>query len=144
MDKLQACVLHSIWLFFWDDVIDRLDGSTAPDLAHSLEFGDKYREESLRYVRYHLRDRDDEGEAKREPPRYENPFLEFCGMAAEIFTRTASRDTVERLLLTIEEYFVRAGEGQKMQVSGVLPTFEEYVEFRMGDSAVYTYCAMMP
>lgn len=97
-------------------------------------------------VRYHFRcgEYSSSSSSEKEPPQYDSPFLEFCGMAAEIFNRTATRDTVERLVGTIEEFISHAGEGQKMQLSGELPTFEEYVEFRLGDSAVYTYCAMLP
>ncbi|ORY56568.1 isoprenoid synthase domain-containing protein [Pseudomassariella vexata] len=140
LERLEFCAMFTIWLFFWDDVVDRIDGSEHPEVANSLELGNKYREESYEYVKYHL---GFQTEGDSEPP-YDNPYLEFFAMAAKILTKTADRDTAARFLHETNEFIRCCGWEQECQLAGKILPLDDYVNLRMGGSAVYTYCAFAP
>ncbi|CAH0057599.1 unnamed protein product [Clonostachys solani] len=92
LPRLQFVVIYSIFLFFWDDNIDREEGSCDRELSYDINLGTQYRSEAKGYVNWHLG-----FEAKGCPePEYRNPQLEMFGMAAKILRKMADKDTLRR------------------------------------------------
>ncbi|VUC35483.1 unnamed protein product [Clonostachys rosea] len=92
LPRLQFVVIYSIFLFFWDDNIDREEGSCDKELSCNITLGTQYRSEAKAYVNWHLG-----FEPKGCPePEYRNPQLEMFGMAARILREMADQDTLRR------------------------------------------------
>ncbi|KAK7216923.1 hypothetical protein V2G26_004926 [Clonostachys chloroleuca] len=140
LPRLQFVVIYSIFLFFWDDNIDREEGSCDRDLSYDITLGTQYRSEAKAYANWHLG-----FEAKGCPePQYQNPQLEMFGMAAKIFRRLADQDTLRRFRDEVFLYIDSCQREQEDRLSGKFPSAESYWETRLGTSSVYTFCAFSP
>ncbi|KAF4808338.1 Presilphiperfolan-8-beta-ol synthase [Colletotrichum siamense] len=104
----------ALWLFIWDDEVDAEVGGLASDFQAAQTF----RKETIEYVR-HCLGLDEIEYVAREPPENKT-FLEH-----------------RELLLRELEFFMKTSEvEQKHRLSPDLPSLEEYLETRMGTSAV--------
>ncbi|CAH0027841.1 unnamed protein product [Clonostachys rhizophaga] len=92
LQRLQFAVIYAIFLFFWDDNMDREEGSSHRELTYNINLGTQYRSEAKAYVNWHLG-----FEANGCPePEYRNPQLEMFGMAAKILRKMTDKDTLSR------------------------------------------------
>ncbi|KAK2758475.1 terpene synthase metal-binding domain protein [Colletotrichum kahawae] len=104
----------ALWLFIWDDEV----GAEVGDLASDFQAAQIFRRETVEYVRHCLR-LDEVEYITREPPENKR-YLEH-----------------REMLLRELEFFMKTSEvEQKRRLSPDLPSLEEYVETRMGTSAV--------
>ncbi|KAF4831147.1 Pristinol synthase [Colletotrichum tropicale] len=100
----------ALWLFIWDDEVDAEVG----DLSSDFQAAQTFRRDTIEYVRYCL-GLDEVGCVTREPPKSKIiAFFKVIGDAS------------------CQAY----GAEQKRRLSPDLPSLEEYVETRMGTSAV--------
>ncbi|KAF5516045.1 Presilphiperfolan-8-beta-ol synthase [Colletotrichum siamense] len=104
----------ALWLFIWDDEMDAEVG----DLSSDFQAAQTFRRETIEYVR-HCLGLDEVGCGTREPPENKR-YLEH-----------------RELLFRELEFFTKTSEvEEKRRLSPDLPSVEEYVETRMGTSAV--------
>jgi hypothetical protein len=140
LPRLQFVVIYAIFLFFWDDNMDREEGSSDRELTYDINLGTQYRSEAKAYVNWHLG-----FEAKGCPePDYRNPQLEMFGMAAKILRRMADKDTLRRFRDEVFLYVDSCQREQEDRLSGKFPSAQSYWETRLGTSSVYTFCAFSP
>ncbi|KAI0124155.1 isoprenoid synthase domain-containing protein [Xylariales sp. AK1849] len=140
LERLQFCTIYAIFLFFWDDAVDRESGSYQPDVANSIELGSKHRSEATAYLKYHLGFL---AEGTPEPP-YTNPHLELFAKSAKILRRKAAQDTVVRFLDEVNYYIDYCQWEQEDRLAGKFPSLDTYWAMRLGTSSVYTFCAFAP
>jgi hypothetical protein len=140
LERLSFAVTYTIFLFFWDDNIDRGDSSYELELANSIELGNRYRAEAKAYVDYHL------GFAPKgsQEPVYHNPQLEMFARCAEMLRRGADQDTIRRFRDEVLFYIDCCQQEQEDRLTGRMPNVEEYWKIRLGASSVFTYCAITP
>ncbi|KAH0436035.1 terpene synthase metal-binding domain protein [Colletotrichum camelliae] len=136
----------ALWLFIWDD------DAEVGDLASDFQAAQIFRRETVEYVRHCLR-LDEVEYVTREPPESKIiAFFKVIGDAAceaygigMYFDGHSDRlhDSDKRylehreMLLRELEFFMKTSEvEQKRRLSRDLPSLEEYVETRMGTSAV--------
>ncbi|KAF4876890.1 Presilphiperfolan-8-beta-ol synthase [Colletotrichum siamense] len=100
----------ALWLFIWDDEVDAEVG----DLSSDFQAAQTFRRETIEYVR-HCLGLDEVGCVTREPP--ESKIIAFFKVIGDA---------------SCQAY----GVEQKRRLSPDLPSVEEYVETRMGTSAV--------
>ncbi|KAJ8131819.1 hypothetical protein O1611_g1801 [Lasiodiplodia mahajangana] len=152
-EALRVVASFSAWLFAWDDgVLTRLDKST--DLCansraeiDSLEFsslmGDfnsarTFREETMDYIRDHLmRHKPENSKAASSTRRISG----FAPVGAA-FCRSYNDDQINKFLNEFEFFIKMCEEEHNTQETGRLPTVEEYMQRRMGSSAVRVCLAM--
>ncbi|KAF5528452.1 Presilphiperfolan-8-beta-ol synthase [Colletotrichum aenigma] len=104
----------ALWLFIWDDEVDAEVGYLSSDFQAAQTF----RRETIEYIR-HCLGLDEVGCITPEPPENKR-YLEH-----------------RELLFRELEFFMKTSEvEQKRRLSPDLPSIEEYVETRMGTSAV--------
>ncbi|KAF3804594.1 hypothetical protein GCG54_00012081 [Colletotrichum gloeosporioides] len=138
----------ALWLFIWDDEVDAEVG----DLASDFQAAQTFRKETIEYVRHCLGL--DEGDCvTREPPESRIiAFFKVIGDAScqayglgmyftghyDLIHDSNKRYLEHRELLFRElEFFMKTSKvEQKRRLSPDLPSLEEYVETRMGTSAV--------
>lgn len=125
-------------MFWWDDAIDREDGSDTPELATSLAHGDEYRKQSFEYVQYHL-GFSPEGSEEPEAP---TPATAIFAEVAKYIRNSAEPWVVKQFMITIREFMSGCREEQVYRLSGKFPNVQEYWGFRLRTSAVYTFCAV--
>ncbi|KAH6664445.1 isoprenoid synthase domain-containing protein [Halenospora varia] len=135
LDKAKACdfgYTSAGYFFCWDDAIDREEVT--------LETGDQYRAEALEYIRYHL------GSSNRQSPEPQALTAQLM-LFADIgkFIREECDPEMAKSFFAELQYIIDCcGKEQKNQLSGQLPTKEEYWDMRYGTSGVYAYCVIAP
>ncbi|KAK4444665.1 isoprenoid synthase domain-containing protein [Podospora aff. communis PSN243] len=131
-ETLEIAALYTIWAFLWDDVVD---GSEAEGKGSESEVrkAEQYRDASYPFVKFHLI-----GASKEEvEPPAPNPA---CGLFAEVASRLrlACRDEAQIVAFcaSIKAYMEACVVEARCRVSGVLPSEEQFYEFRLQTSAV--------
>ncbi|KAK5954762.1 hypothetical protein OHC33_004487 [Knufia fluminis] len=124
-----------LWLFMWDDEIDSRDASLGSD----FEGAQRYRKTTLAYVAKALNLMDD----APIPDLSATTNVLITGFS-DIANAVSSKDKQQRRRLYKEvEYLVQSTEVEQARRSEVsLPTLEEYIETRMGTSAVRVLCVL--
>ncbi|KAF5513373.1 Presilphiperfolan-8-beta-ol synthase [Colletotrichum fructicola] len=119
----------ALWLFIWDDEVDAEVG----DLSSDFQAAQTFRRETIEYVR-HCLGLNEVGCVTREPP--ESKIIAFFKVIGDASCQ--AYDVERRELLFRElEFFMKTSEvEQKRRLSPDLSSVEEYVETRMGTSAV--------
>ncbi|KAH8660828.1 isoprenoid synthase domain-containing protein [Tricladium varicosporioides] len=132
LDRLKFMATYCAWFFCWDDSIDREEVT--------LETGDRYRAEALEYIGYHL------GIYDRQSPEPQASTVQLI-LFANIgkFIREECDPEIAQSFFSELQYIIDCcGKEQMNQLSGQLPTKEEYWDMRYGTSGVYAYCAIAP
>ncbi|KAL8963659.1 MAG: hypothetical protein Q9193_000103 [Seirophora villosa] len=113
--RLKIATYLSIWLFAWDDETDSAEFSS---LVSDLHAARMFREETVGYMTKCLSG----GHPELDTKRSSNTIIEFFGTFGKTISSscTAAMTDVE----------------QEFQLSGMLPTADEYRQRRMGSSAV--------
>ncbi|KAK0708309.1 isoprenoid synthase domain-containing protein [Lasiosphaeris hirsuta] len=133
-EDLETAALFSIWAFFWDDAIDgssdasvsglSIDGASNDTVARGIAEAEKYRDQSLSFVRFHLLGGVESG-TNVEPKA---PNVIFC--CDEEALRSG-------FLGSIETYMEACVAELKWRLSGKLPAnADEFYQFRLQTSAV--------
>ncbi|GAP85091.2 putative terpene synthase metal binding domain protein [Rosellinia necatrix] len=116
LEKLETCTFWFVWLFTWDDEIDR----STSDLFKSLPDANKFRDESYHFVRYCL------GVPNEETHKWN--FKKY--------------NQVMVFVNAIGYYMGCQQHEQGRKLDGVFPTPDQYWETRLGTSAVLSMLAL--
>ncbi|KAH8774380.1 isoprenoid synthase domain-containing protein [Diaporthe sp. PMI_573] len=136
--RLKFIAAHAIFLFWWDDAIDRQEGSDTPELATSLVHGDEYRKQSYEFCKYHLGFSPELSQEPEPPTAATAIFAEV----AKYIRGSAEPWVVSQFLIAVKEFMDGCREEQMYHLAGKFPTVQEYWGFRLRTSAVYTFCAV--
>ncbi|KAJ0273315.1 hypothetical protein COL940_009941 [Colletotrichum noveboracense] len=116
-------------LFIWDDEVDAEVG----DLSSDFQAAQTFRRETIEYVR-HCLGLDEVGCVTREPP--ESKIIAFFKIIGDASCQAYGVEHRELLFRELEFFMKTSEVEQKRRLSPDLPSVEEYVETRMGTSAV--------
>lgn len=121
LPALETAALFCVWVFFWDDAIDGADVAAAG----------RYRDESLRFARYHLLD------TAAAAPAAPNKIGELFAVMAGRVVSACEGDTVrlEGLYQAVEAYMNACVKEAKCREKGELPGVDEFYGFRMHTAA---------
>ncbi|KAI0550381.1 terpenoid synthase [Xylaria curta] len=131
--RLETCTFWLLWLFTWDDEIDRSISS----LFLSLPDADKFRDETYHFVRYCLGVPNEETNKwmfESNPPT--RVLIRSFDVVAEGLKQAYNRDQVMVFVDAMGHYMECQQHEQSCKLMGKLPTPEQYWETRLGTSAV--------
>ncbi|KAL7909350.1 isoprenoid synthase domain-containing protein [Trichoderma velutinum] len=122
--RLEVGTFWSLWLFTWDDEIDQ----STSELFINLESADRFRDETYHFVRYVF-----------DAPNEETHNLADIGEEVKNFY---NHDQIMCLVDEIYYYMENQQREQHRKLAGVIPTPAQYIETRLGTSAVQLMLAL--
>lgn len=134
----------SIWLFVWDD---ETDSAEFADLVHNLPKANEFRRETMDFIRESLgyyEGADSETTPSSAPTTAssssslgsENLIISSFEPVGKAISDFQALDVTKRFYNELD-YFVKMSEQeQEVQMTGKLPSVAEYMDRRMGSSAV--------
>ncbi|KAJ5181652.1 hypothetical protein N7449_011799 [Penicillium cf. viridicatum] len=138
-DRLQTCTFWFLWLFTWDDEIDQ----STSDLFIHINNANAFRKESLEYVKFCLGVGDDETakwDFPNNPP--DRPLIQSLDVIGAHLQTIYNHDQIMTFVNEIDYYMDCQQREQKRKLTGRLPIVAEYLETRMGTSAVTSMLAL--
>jgi hypothetical protein len=136
--RLLVIGQYLMWLFLWDDELDKALESNDTSVASDWEKGNEYRMDSIAYVSYYLGDSIKSTEAPVPPTLACTLFLDIV----PILKSAQDQIDIGRLEKDLRNFMESSGTEQKLRLQGKLPTEEEYWTFRHGTAAVEAICSM--
>ncbi|KAI0436889.1 terpenoid synthase [Xylaria telfairii] len=139
LERLETCTFWFLWLFTWDDEIDR----STSDLFLNLPDADKFRDESYHFLRYSLgvpTEETDKWRFDKSPPS--RVLIRSCDVMAEKLRQAYNQDQVMAFVDAMGHYMGCQQSEQQNKLMGKLPIPEQYWETRLGTSAVLTMIAL--
>ncbi|KAI0185341.1 isoprenoid synthase domain-containing protein [Xylaria flabelliformis] len=137
--RLETCTFWLLWLFTWDDEIDR----SISDLFLSLPDADRFRDETYHFVRYCLgvpTEETDKWMFESNPPT--RVLIRSFDVVAEGLKQVYNQDQVMAFVDAMGHYMQCQQREQHCKLIGELPTPEKYWETRLGTSAVLVMLAL--
>ncbi|KAJ2987478.1 hypothetical protein NUW58_g4484 [Xylaria curta] len=139
LEKLETCTFWFLWLFTWDDEIDR----STSELFLSLTDANKFRDESYHFVRYCLGvPTEDTHKWNFEEYTPTRPLIRCLDVIAEKLRQAYNRDQVMVFVDAIGYYMGMQQHEQSRKLTGLYPTPDQYWETRLGTSAVLSMLAL--
>ncbi|KOC13990.1 cyclase [Aspergillus flavus AF70] len=138
-DRLQTCTFWFLWLFTWDDEIDQ----STSDLFIHIHKANDFRKESLEYVKFCLGVGDDETakwDFQNNPPN--RPLIRSLDVIGAHLQKVYNHDQIMTFVNEIDYYMGCQQREQKRKLTRRLPIVAEYLETRMGTSAVTSMLAL--
>ncbi|KJK61137.1 Non-plant Terpene Cyclases Class 1 [Aspergillus parasiticus SU-1] len=138
-NRLQTCTFWFLWLFTWDDEVDQ----STSDLFIHINKANDFRKESLEYVGFCLGVGDDETtkwDFQNKPPN--RPLIRSLDVIGVHLQQVYNHDQIMTFVNEIDYYMSCQQREQKRKLTGRLPIVAEYLETRMGTSAVTLMLAL--
>ncbi|KAF1954078.1 terpenoid synthase, partial [Byssothecium circinans] len=126
--KLRIITYLAIWLFTWDDEIDINDGTMWDEFGAAQI----YRDQTLAYVRYTL------GIDTKSPEVTNRVILNFAPIGASL-KAAYTREQKQRIYEEMRFFMEMSEREQQLRLSGIIPSVDEFWNYRLGSSAV-TVC----
>ncbi|KAM0329994.1 hypothetical protein ACHAQA_004163 [Verticillium albo-atrum] len=127
-EKLKTLSYYTIWLFLWDDTIDTAEF----DLADDLEEANRYRHETIVSFQQFI----------RSPASAPVSTVDSVNGAIKLFGRDVASffttEETERFLYEVNVFIRCSGQEQEHRISGTILGYDEYIDLRLGTTAVYT------
>ncbi|KAI4250167.1 MAG: hypothetical protein L6R40_000339 [Gallowayella cf. fulva] len=140
-ERLKVVTLFATWLFCWDDQIDSDDGSLWDDFGGSQVV----RDQTLSYVRSCL-DISDSQSHDKPPSRIIGGFQTIGEAIRKGYTvgklNLAVPEQRERFMKEFTTFVKMSQCEQSIRLSGKVPSIDEFWQYRLGTSAVYTCLAI--
>lgn len=134
-DDFYSASFFALWIFVWDDTIDANDN----DLSDDFQKACRFRQQTLEYVKDCLGLRaEGEGDEPVFPSLACGLFRDFSKRVVEKF----KKDRVQRIYDEIVRYIHECEVEQADRLAGYIPTLDEYLENRLGTSAVFILCGI--
>ncbi|KAI0400193.1 isoprenoid synthase domain-containing protein [Xylaria palmicola] len=128
LEQLETLAYLVIWLFTWDDEIDQPTGLYAEDYSGARS----YRDDTLNFVAACL------GLLpKRSIQLPLNDIIQSFDIIGSSLHDLYDSEQCRRFYDKIAQFMSASQVEQKYRLTGILPTLEEYWNFRLGTSAVY-------
>ncbi|KAI0856987.1 terpenoid synthase [Xylaria cubensis] len=128
-EVLCVATTLSIWLFAWDDETDSLEFSS---LNGDMESASVFRNQTVEYIR-EIMNQDKHGRSSTiTQNRIIRSFKPIGDAICSSSNKLQSQTFLEELIFFIK----MCEEEQKVQMNGRFPSVEEYLQRRMGSSAV--------
>ena len=122
LDRLETLVLFTVWLVCWDDAIDANDS----DLAQDYDQTEAWRETTLQVAQMAL------GLGDSAQTIQTNPLNSLLIQTAGHMRTSMTVNQRESFFAELA-FFVRScGKEQRMQLQGVIPSYDSYMDFRLG------------
>lgn len=137
--RLEVGTFWSLWLFTWDDEIDQ----STSELFINLENADKFRDETYHFVRYVLgvpNEETDKWQFDKNPPTL--PVIASLADIGEEVKNFYNHNQIMCLVDEIYYYMDNQQREQRRKLTGVIPTPAQYIETRLGTSAVQLMLAL--
>ncbi|EAW12442.1 terpene synthase family protein [Aspergillus clavatus NRRL 1] len=138
-DRLQTCTFWFLWLFTWDDEIDQ----STSDLFVNIHNANDFRKESLEYVKFCLGVGDEETakwDFENHPPQ--RKLIRSLDVIGAELRKVYNYDQIMTFVNEIDYYMDCQQREQQRKLTGRLPIVAEYLETRMGTSAVTSMLAL--
>ncbi|KAM0287724.1 hypothetical protein ACHAQH_000255 [Verticillium albo-atrum] len=127
-EKLKTLSYYTIWLFLWDDTIDTAEF----DLADDLDEANRYRHETIVSFQQFM----------RSPVTTPGSAIDSVNGAIKLFGRDVASffttEQTERFLHEVNVFVRCSGLEQEHRLSGKILGYDEYIDLRLGTTAVYT------
>ncbi|KAI8946133.1 terpenoid synthase [Xylaria longipes] len=139
LERLEICTFWFLWLFTWDDEIDR----STSNLFLSLPDANKFRDESYHFLRYCLGVPTEETVKwmfDKDPPT--RLLIRSFDVMAEKVRQAYNRDQVMVFVDAMGHYMGCQQHEQHCKLMGKLPIPEQYWDTRLGTSAVLVTLAL--
>jgi hypothetical protein len=125
-----------LWLFVWDDEVDKAIDACEADYASDLAMADEYRKLSLRYVNKKLGGSPEADAVNGSLPDTLPAACTMFGDFSASLVESAAQIDMERFGRDLQ-YFVESNrEEQLCRMRGELPTVDHYWSFRHGTGAM--------
>ncbi|EGY21800.1 uncharacterized protein VDAG_03240 [Verticillium dahliae VdLs.17] len=132
-ETLKTLSYYTIWLFLWDDTIDTAEY----DLADDLEEANLYRQETVASFNQYM----------RSPVSSADCAIDCVNGAVKLFGRDVAsfftEETTERFLHEVDVFITCSGLEQEYRISGKILEYDEYIDLRLGTTAVYTLTGLV-
>ncbi|KAF3358074.1 Heat shock factor protein 4 [Verticillium dahliae VDG1] len=132
-ETLKTLSYYTIWLFLWDDTIDTAEY----DLADDLEEANRYRQETVASFNQYM----------RSPVSSADCAIDSVNGAVKLFGRDVAsfftEETTERFLHEVDVFITCSGLEQEHRISGKILEYDEYIDLRLGTTAVYTLTGLV-
>ncbi|CAJ2504139.1 Uu.00g115330.m01.CDS01 [Anthostomella pinea] len=129
-DALRVATIMSIWLFIWDDETDSYEYS---QLINDYDRSCVYRDETIRYIR---------GGLSLDSPKIDlgsisnDRTITMFKPVGEAIAKSCTQRQIQRFFDELLLFVQMTEEEHLSQTKHIIPTVEEYLERRMGSSAV--------
>ncbi|KAI1395231.1 terpenoid synthase [Hypoxylon fuscum] len=128
-EALRVVTCMSIWLFAWDDETDSLEFTS---VSNDWSKASTFREKTIEYLQHSLSGSSKIGLSGRST----DPFITSFRPVGEAISKTCNDRQISTLLDELVFFVNMSAEEQKLQVMHRLPTIKEYMQRRLGTSAV--------
>ncbi|KAL1874928.1 hypothetical protein VTK73DRAFT_10354 [Phialemonium thermophilum] len=137
-EDFYSAAFFALWIFIWDDTLDG-DNSGDREISDDFEKASKFRAQTLDYIKHCLGLREENDGAKPGFPSLScGLFEDFSRRVVEKF----AKDRVQRVYDEIARYVHECEVEQTYRLTGRIPTLDEYLENRLGTSAVFILCGI--
>ncbi|KAI0190904.1 isoprenoid synthase domain-containing protein [Xylaria flabelliformis] len=128
-EVLCVATTLSIWLFAWDDETDSLEFSS---LNGDMESASVFRNQTVEYIR-EIMNQDKQG---RSSTITQNRIIRSFKPIGDAICSSSNKFQSQTFLEELIFFIKMCEEEQKVQMNGRFPSVEEYLQRRMGSSAV--------
>ncbi|KAH8879817.1 terpenoid synthase [Thozetella sp. PMI_491] len=139
-EQLSIMALFFLWMFLWDDEIDKRIESDESDCASNFDAASVYRARSVAFVNYFLTQSKDQASAETAPPAPTDVCATFGLVAPKIVASALGQVDIEAWKKSLWYFMMASGDEQRYRLDGKLPTVENYWKFRHGTGGVDCIC----
>lgn len=128
---------YFVFLFIWDDAIDKEIDLDEGDLASDLSKADIYRAQSTQFVKQQLK-------VSPELLPVESPpgECEVFRDVAAVLVEAGAQIGIPQLARDLQYFMDSSSVEQRFRLEGHIPTVSEYWAYRHGTGAIGAICSM--
>jgi hypothetical protein len=128
---------YFVFLFIWDDAIDKEIDLDEGDLASDLAKADTYRAQSTEFVKQQLKLTSGSSPVECPPGECE-VFRDIAGILLEADAQIG----IPQLAKDLQYFMDSSSVEQRFRLEGHIPTVSEYWAYRHGTGAIGAICSM--
>ncbi len=128
-----------VWIFLWDDEIDKEIDPDVLDCASDYRKANEYRSESAVFIGHQL---SRNAKSYSKVPVAPTEVCAAFGLVAPIFVKVGEQICLERLTDDLQVFMMSSAAEQKCRLTGELPNVEDYWKFRIGTGGVDAICTL--
>jgi hypothetical protein len=128
---------YLVWLFIWDDSIDKEIDPDHSDFASDLLKADSYRVRTIEFIKQQLQLCCES--APVGPPTRE---CEIFRQIAPMIVNAGDQIKLSQLAYDLKDFIDSNSTEQRFRLSGHTPTVNEYWSYRHGTGAIGAICSL--
>ncbi len=131
--------LFFVWMFLWDDEIDKEIDPDVADCASDFVKAEEYRNRSVEFVYRQLVPADQRVGTSPVPP---TDICKSFEDSAPEFLKAGEKVHIQRFKDDLRDFMMSSAAEQEFRLAGKLPDVDTYWKFRLGTGGVDAICTL--